>query len=367
MTGTTATTTRAVDTPPRSTAATPLIRAIKTDADFQAWSRYVERSPGGTLFHHPQWCRCVEDVFGHEPRHLAGWRDGRCVGVLPLLELRSALAGLLLVSVPYGTYGGVLADDDAAGSALLSAAFRYADRCGARSVELRSAQPADPALIDDQRYASFVKRLPLEVNALRTFLPRKARAAARQARDRDGLTARHDAALLPTVWRLYARSMRRLGSIAYPYRFFAALLESLGSRAWVTVVFRDERPVAGLLSFVFRDTVLPYFAGLDERVRCPGAANLIYLSAMERAVRSGLTQFDFGRTRRENSGPFAFKTNQGFEPRTLGYQRYVPPGRTAPDLTPSNPRFALARRVWPRLPLCVTTRVGGWLSRSIPG
>jgi hypothetical protein len=106
---------------------------------------------------------------------------------------------------------------------------------------------------------------------------------------------------------------------------------------------------------------------VDERIRCTGATNLLYLAVMERAVECGLRWFDFGRSRRDNAGPYAFKQNQGFEPRILGYQRYVPPGCRAPDLTPGNPRFGLARRVWPRLPLVLTSRVGAWLSRSIPG
>jgi len=155
--------------------------------------------------------------------------------------------------------------------------------------------------------------------------------------------------------------------LAYPERFFRALADRLGSRAWVTTVWRGEQPVAGVMSFVFGDTVMPYFAGMDERLRCTGSANLVYLAVMERAAACGLRRFDFGRSRRDNAGPYTFKRNQGFEPQALGYQRYVPLGRRAPDLTPSNPRFALARRVWRRLPVSVTSRLGGWLARSIPG
>ena len=87
----------------------------------------------------------------------------------------------------------------------------------------------------------------------------------------------------------------------------------------------------------------------------------------ERAVRSGLRRFDFGRSRAANKGPVGFKKNQGFKPQPLGYQRYVPPGQTAPNLSPANPRFALARRVWQRLPLPVTRALGARLAGSLPG
>jgi FemAB-related protein (PEP-CTERM system-associated) len=283
------------------------------------------------------------------------------------MEVRSALAGRLLVSVPYGTYGGVLSDDETTRQALATEAMRLTDQCRARSLEFRSAAGGVEGMANDERYAAFTRRLPLRVEELDTFLPRKARAAVRQARNREGLSIQHDQALLRTVWQLYARSMRRLASINYPCRFFEKLVQRLGGRAWVTVVWKEQRPAAGLLSFVFGDTVYPYFVGVDERIRGTGATNLIYFAVMERAVRAGLHCFDFGRSRRDNTGSFNFKHNQGFEPRTLGYQRYVPAGRTPPDLTPDNPRFAFARRVWPRLPLTLTKPLGAGLSQSRSG
>ncbi len=343
------------------------IQPLLDDTLRHAWATYVENTSHGSLFHHPDWCETVESAFNHRGLHRIALRGDHVAGVLPLFEVRSVLAGKLLVSVPYATYGGILGDDEEVHTALASEALRLVRERGARALELRSASAGVEDLINDERYAAFVRPLPLRVAELATYLPRKARAAVRQAQTRDRLSVQHNAALLRTVWRLYVRSMRRLGSVNYPYRFFRTLVERLGVRAWVTIVWKGKRPVAGLLSFVFRDTVYPYFVGVDERIRCTGATNLLYFSVMERAVRSGLHWFDFGRSRKDNSGSFNFKRNQGFDPQTLVYRRYVPVGRTPPDLTPSNPRFSLARRVWPHLPLAVTAPLGSWLARSIPG
>lgn len=161
--------------------------------------------------------------------------------------------------------------------------------------------------------------------------------------------------------------MRRIASINYPYAFFEELAARLGDRLWVSVAWCDRRPVAGTVSLCFRDTLMPYVLGLDERVRCDGAANLMYWSLMELAVRSGLRRFDFGRSRADNAGAVGFKKNQGFDPQPLGYQRYVPVGCRAPDLRPTNPRFAAARRLWRYLPLPVTRSLGARLARWLPG
>jgi FemAB-related protein (PEP-CTERM system-associated) len=343
------------------------VRSLSDRSATAAWARYVENTPNATLCHHPDWCDAVEQVFYHQPRHLRATRNGQLVGVLPLMQVNSFLGGRMLVSVPYGTYGGILADDATIAAALAAEAMQLAEECEARVVDLRSATANAPGFAPVEGYLGFARDLPLHPNDVPAFIPKRPRAAARHARDRDGITIRHDVKLARVVWDLYARSMRRIASVNYPFRFFAALIERLQERAWVSVAFQQDRPVCGTISFVFRDTVMPYILGADERVRSEGAANLLYLEIMERAVRSGLRRFDYGRSRADNRGAVGFKKNQGFTPQPLGYQRYVPPGQRAPDLKPSNPRFALARRLWTRLPLPVSRLLGAWLARSIPG
>jgi len=351
----------------RPVAGPVVVQPVTDETGVAAWARYVEDCPQGTLFHHPDWCGAVEAVFGHRARHRIARRGGRVVGVLPLLEVNSLLAGRMLVSVPYGTYGGILGDDAEACGALGSEAARLAHERGASVVDLRSAVANAPAFEPVPGYVGFARELPASVEEVGAFLPKRARAAARHARDRDGAIVRHDGALLPVVWEMYCRSMRRLGSLNYPLGFFESLCARLGPRAWVSVAWKDERPVCGTVSFIFGETITPYILGADERIVCEGAANLLYWSVMERAVAGGVRRFDYGRSRAENRGAVGFKKNQGFEPQPLGYQRYVLPGRRAPDLKPSNPRFALARRAWSRLPLAATRALGVWLSRSVPG
>lgn len=359
--------TTVVNAAPRSRRVPTVVDELTGSAAEATWRRYIAAHPQATVFHDPHWCAAVAEVFGHRPCHLQATRRGRVVGLLPLMQVDSLLAGRLLISVPYGTYGGVLADDAAAAAELGAAAADLARQRQARVLELRSATAQVPTLDDVPGYVGFVRSLPLHPNDVPAFLPKRARAAARHARDRDGVTVQHDARQLATVWQLYCRSMRRIASISYPLRFFKALARRFGTRCWVTVAAQGDRPLCGTLSLVFRDTLMPYVLGADDRVHVDGAANLLYWSVMERAVRSGLHTFDYGRSRADNAGAMGFKKNQGFEPQPLGYQRYVPPGQSAPDLKPTNPRFAAARALWPHLPLGVTRALGAWLSGSLPG
>jgi hypothetical protein len=376
-----------------------LVRVTELDGSTAGrWDDYVARHPEATFFHTLIWRDAVAEAFGHSSHYLLAWRADRVVGVFPLTRVDSRLAGTLLVSVPYAVYGGTLADDDQTHDALLDAAMELAARMRAQWLDVRSIHARWPRLPVLDRYVTFRKPLPDDPDRVLAEMPRKARAAARQARERYGLVSRFGDQLLDAVWGLYSQSMRRLASPNYPIRFFRALLErsalsppkgtrtKTGARRQepedssrvgpsrasgpghvVQVVEHQGRPIAGLVSFIYRDTMLPYFAGCDERFEKYHPNHVMYLAAMEKGVELGCREFDFGRTRVDNQGSYDFKRFQGFEPTPLQYQYFVPEGGRAPDLTPSNPGLQLGRRVWPRLPLAVTRPLGAWLAKSIPG
>lgn len=331
------------------------------------WDGYVRDHADGTLFHLDGWRRAVHATFGHEAIYLLATRGPHTIGALPLFSIRSLLAGRMLVSVPYGVGGGILADDDQTAWQLFEEATDIARECRARVIDMRSARACVPGLAIDERYVGFARELPDRVEDVLAWLPRKARAAARNGRKKFRLEARFGDEYTDAVWRLYARNMRRIGSINYPRRFFHDLCGAFADAHWTSAIFRDGRMVAGLITFVFRDVVMPYFIGTTDEARRCSAAHFAYLTVMERAVAEGYRVFDFGRSRVDNTGSYDFKRFHGFQPVPLQYQAWTPPGKSRPDLTPTNPTLSLGRRIWPALPLCVTRPAGAWLARHIPG
>ncbi len=81
----------------------------------------------------------------------------------------------------------------------------------------------------------------------------------------------------------------------------------------LTVLSPQGKPVSGVLSFYFRDEVLPYYAGDLTDARELAANDFKYWDLMRRACERGLKVFDYGRTKR-GTGSFDFKKNWGFEP-----------------------------------------------------
>ena len=331
------------------------------------WARYVEAHSDGTLFHSLGWRNAVRDSFEHEPEYLMALRGGRMVGVLPMFLVRGPMIGRMLVSVPYAVGGGILADDEEAAAALFAEARRRAGELRCAMIDFRSERAWIPGLPVVEPYVGFERGLPRDAAQVALWLPRKARAVVRNAREKFGLTCEFEASALRIVWELYCRNMRRLASINYPYRFFERLFDEFRERCWICVARRAGRPVAGLVSFLFRDRVMPYFFGCEEEARSCGAASFLYSCVMERGAAEGFRVFDFGLSRRDNTGSCDFKRFHGFEPRPLAYQRYFVESKKQVDLAPTNPAFELVRRVWPHLPMAVTRPAGAFLSQFVPG
>jgi FemAB-related protein (PEP-CTERM system-associated) len=345
-----------------------MCRVTRLTADLNAaWDDYVGSHEAATFFHTIAWRDAVRAGFGHEAVYLVALRGEHLVGILPMFLLSSRFTGRMLVSVPYGVGGGIVAGNAEAIALLFAGARHIAKQRDCVMIDLRSERACVPDVPTVDRYLGFRRALPASSSDVLGWLPRKARAAARNARNKYKLTVEFGDEHLREVWRLYAMSMRRLASLNYPFRFFERLVEFTPGRHWVSVVRRSGRIVAGLVTFLFKDRVMPYFIGTTRQATRCSAANYIYLTAMEHGVDLGYRVFDFGRTRRDNIGGCNFKRFQGFGPRPLGYQCFTLPERVAPNLSPSNPKLEIARKIWSYLPLTVTRAVGARLVRHIPG
>src|SRR6185295_15959940 len=119
-----------------------------------ARDRFVERHAQGSVFHLSGWRRAVRRVFGHEEHDLLAWRGEQLVGVLPLMRCATPLFTSHLVSVPYGVYGGPLADERETELALIDAARALARRLQVGRLELRCLRDPGVELVPSSLYAA---------------------------------------------------------------------------------------------------------------------------------------------------------------------------------------------------------------------
>jgi FemAB-related protein (PEP-CTERM system-associated) len=164
--------------------------------------------------------------------------------------------------------------------------------------------------------------------------------------------------------RVYAESVRNLGTPVFPKRYFAALQQVFGDACQVLTVQHDREPVSSVMSFFFRDEVLPYYGGCTEAARPVAANDFMYWEVMRRAAERGCRLFDFGRSK-YGTGAFSFKKNWGFDPEPLTYEYKLIRSVELPDINPLNPKYQLFIALWKRLPLPVANVVGPWLARDL--
>lgn len=337
-----------------------------TPADDDARDRYVRAHARGSFFHLSGWRRVVERVMRHRGQDLLAFRDGRLVGVLPLVRCRSLLGPPALISMPYAVYGGPLGDARPIEEVLFRAAERTAVEGRVGRLELRCRTDPGLDLPGSDLYATFERELPEDPAQVLAQMPKKARAEARKARERHGLELVESERSLDVLVDLFHRNKRQLGSPALPRAWFDGLRREFGADCVVHVVQRGAEPLAAVLSFLHGDTLLAYHSGTAEGAdRSASASNFMYMSLQEWAVGRGLRRFDFGRSRRD-AGAFQFKVHQGFDPEPLHYRYRLVRDRHLPSLNPSNPRTRRVREIWSRLPLWVTRALSTRAARYLP-
>lgn len=314
---------------------------------------------GGTPFHLPAWSRAVENACGQRARYLIAERaDGAIVGVLPLTEMRSPLFGKALVSTGFGVDGGILGD---AVAPLASAAWDLARRCGIASVELRGGALPGGWDVDDTSYLGFVRPIAGDDEAELKAIPRKQRAEVRRSLGFDlEVATGASRAMLAEHYRVYAESVRNLGTPVFPAALFRAVAGAMD--ADVLTVRHQGRAVASVLSLYHGGTVYPYWGGGTAAARGLRANDRMYFELMRHARARGCTTFDFGRSKTD-TGAAAFKKNWGFTSAPRRYaKRSDGPARA---VNPLNPRYAAMVAGWKRLPLPVANLIGPWIAKGL--
>jgi len=349
---------------PSVSSAALVVRAFENQ-DAERWDRFVLEHPGGTFFHQMAWKRVVEKTFEHQAQYVYGERDGRIVAIAPVFMVSNWMVGRCLVSSPLASYGGICAEDLEAGNALLAFLKRRAQEQQVDYLELRNpAGGTLPEFVPNPRYSSFSMTLSKDLEAVLKGLPKDIRYMIRKAEKAD-LHVRRGPELLDEFYRLFAINMRRLGTPVFPRSLFVNLLQEFGKQIDVLVVYAGSEPVASAVSFLFRDTMHPYYIGGLPVARDLAANNFLWWELMKFAAQSGMNTFDFGRSKK-GTGAYAFKKKWNPKITDLDYQVFLVKRKTAPNFSPANPKFEVATKAWSRLPLWLTKKLGPRVVRWIP-
>jgi len=326
------------------------------------WDAYVQNHTEGTFFHLHGWKAVVEKSYGHKMYYIHALQNGKIAGVLPLGNIKSFLFGNSLTSVPFCVYGGVIADNEKIASALEDEAIILAKKLGVQFLELKNMTRQRDGMLTKDLYVTFRKKIDADADVNMKNIPRKQRAMVRK-----GIKASMSPVWdnnLDVFYDIYAASVKAHGTPVFPKKYFRNLMNNFGDKCRILNVYKDNAPVSSVMSFYFRDEVLPYYAGGTPLARRLKAFDFMYWTLMEKSREEGITIFDFGRSK-EGTGSYSFKKNWGFLPKTLSYQYELISIKNIPEINPLNPKYQLFIKAWQRMPLFMTKIVGPLISKNL--
>jgi FemAB-related protein (PEP-CTERM system-associated) len=122
--------------------------------------------------------------------------------------------------------------------------------------------------------------------------------------------------------------------------------------------------VAAVLSFYWRDEVVPYYGGGMDLAREVAGNDFMYWNLMQAAAARGCRLFDFGRSKL-GTGAYDFKKNWGFTAQHLPYEYKLYAASALPDNNPLNPKYQLFIKMWKKLPLPLANFMGPYIVRNL--
>lgn len=332
------------------------------------FGRFTQSTDAGVadVYRHPGWRR-VFNCYGLRCHWLVAERDGLAIGRLPLVRQSSRLFGRRLISLPWVDEAGPSGEPSAV-AALVDHAVQLAER---RRCELILKLPISEKRAEfsgDWRPAAGEKvllrrRLASTADGLWTELSAKVRNQVRKGEKSGLVTDRGGVELVEEFFGVYARNMRDLGSPSHSQRFFEALVDGLDGRASVYCTRHEGRTVGAGIVLDNRPSLdIPWASSLREyNSRCVNHA--MYWRILADACEADYDWFHFGRSS-IGSGQYKFKMQWGAEEAPLNWLAYATgAGVSARD--ENEDRFGLAQRLWKKLPLWASRRLGPHVIRLV--
>ena len=342
-----------------------MINACSPDR-LDAWNQFVLEHENGTIHHLAQWASIFDDTFNFPSFSVMFEDTGNHIqGILPLFEMCDIVRRRVLISSPFCNYSGVLAGNPSAESALIKHASDVSKQRKSEYVELR--QFFDLTSPIHHRKKSFVVlKLDLSMGqeALWGNLASRNRGKIRKAAN-NGIKFRNGLQYLDDFYDLFVKNMHRLGTPAYPKKFFLSICNYLHEFIDLVVLEKQGHVIAGMFLFKFKDVVTePWVASINDP-DLKYINNLLYWQAICYACDQGFKYFDFGRST-VGSGTYRFKLHWRAKPHQLYYVYMLNRAKAVPVVDADENKYEILIQLWKKLPAFVVNRLGPWVVKYLP-
>jgi hypothetical protein len=335
------------------------------------WAELVAKHPKASVFHTVAWLQALYNTYGYVSVAFTTSPPGDELqnGVV-FCRIESWLTGRRLVSLPFSDHCEPLCDSTQNLNAATLSLQSVVDREKWKSVELRPVDEHLEKPADGKGFAPsatyFLHRLDLRPDLSEIFqgLDKDSVQRRIQRAERAGLVEKcgRSVDLLEDFYRLFVMTRGRQHVPPSPRAWFRNLIDCLGAALEIRVAYKQETPVAAILTLQFKDVVYYKYGCSDSFFNKLGATPWLFWRAITSAKSRDANEFDLGRTEQDNPGLLEFKNHWVPQPERLTYWRYpnAPPIAAAGDW-----KWKLAKSAFSLMPNRCLTLAGKLLYRHI--
>jgi CelD/BcsL family acetyltransferase involved in cellulose biosynthesis len=292
------------------------------------WEEFLRHHPRASLFHSTAWLQALSGTYGYKPIVYTTSPAGRALeNGMVFCRVESWLTGRRLVSLPFSDHCEPLVDTPEDLAAIMIALETESRKGDLRYIEMRPLERLEMVTSLQHGTVPYTfHQLDLDPDIETLFRNCHKNSTQRKIlrAEREGLEYREGSTkeLLECFYGLHTITRRRHRRPPQPRKWFINLMNRFGTALKIRVAFKDDRPVAAVVTIRHKDTMVYKYGGSDSRFNNLGSMHLLLWRAIQEAKTSGLRRFDFGRTEAEQQGLITFKKRWGTTQSSLIYSRY---------------------------------------------
>jgi hypothetical protein len=335
------------------------------------WDTLVARHPKASVFHQRAWLEALHRTYAYEPLVFTTSSPSAELknGIL-FCHVDSWLTGHRLVSLPFSDHCEPICDSIEEMETLIGQSQAFVNSRRWRYLELRpmDEQFAEIAFATGLEPAGryFLHMIDLRPSPEEIFHGFNKDSVQRRVTraDRAGLLEKcgNSDDLLRDFYDLLVMTRGRHHLPPQPYAWFQNLVNCQGKSLEIRLAYKDQKPIAGILTLRFGTTTHFKYGCSDARFNKFGATPWLLWKAIAAAKSQGALAFDMGRTQDNNAGLLAFKNNWALGNRQLNYWRG--PAGSSSEIT-EGWKLGLAKRVFSHLPHGLLVMSGKLMYRHI--
>jgi FemAB-related protein (PEP-CTERM system-associated) len=335
------------------------------DGEEDRWNHFVRGCETSTPQHLSAWKKVMERVFKSKLHFLLAEENGNITGVLPLIHVKSLVAGHYFTSFP----GGLCASDERTASLLLDHVKGMVKAANASYLILRDGRKKWdlPELVTDEEHVTFLIEIKSNLDHVKRAMKKDTRQHINKA-SKNGLFATLGLEHLPQYYPIYSRAMHALGTPTLGIDFFQCMASLLPKNTDLITLYYADRVVGGGFISPFEEKVYCSWSGLLQEHYNLSTSYLLAWEAIKYAHKNEHRWVDLGRCQK-NSGGYEFKKQFGGSCQQL-YQQFYLNGIDLPPNVGSemkdDPKFRIFINVWRKLPQRLTEVLGPELRKQMP-